>query len=152
MALFSPPTSICLSSPRHMRLPGLPTYSKPLYPFAFTPTATHISLLGHLQRADASHPRASELVRPDRRVASALPSCVTQPDRRVRCDPSLAQIWARFASARTRTVDVCVLPLTLRAHMAATQMRLDAVGGLAPALCATLKHATASMLELLRRH
>jgi hypothetical protein len=81
--------------------------------------------------------------------------------------PIPSPIWARFASARMRMDDACVLPLTPRARMATTQMWLDVVSGLAPALGMTLKHTMASMLaqelrrwpltdtttpELLRRH
>jgi hypothetical protein len=44
-----------------------------------------------------------------------------------------------------------VLLLTPWAHMTATLMRLDAAGRLTPALGATLKHATASMPQMLRR-
>jgi hypothetical protein len=37
-------------------------------------------------------------------------------------DPSLAQIYDRFVSARTQTDDVRVLPLTPRARIIAPQM------------------------------
>jgi hypothetical protein len=60
-------------------------------------------------------------------------------DRRIRSDSFLTQICPM-----TRADVVRVLPLTLRTHMAATQMRLDAAGGLTYALDATLKHATTS--------
>jgi hypothetical protein len=57
---------------------------------------------GHLQRADASGPRAFKVVRSDGCVGCACSNGATYPDRHIRPDQCLAQIWAKFASACAR--------------------------------------------------
>jgi hypothetical protein len=77
--------------------------------------------LGHLQRADASRPRACEYVRSVRRAGFTRSSGATHPDRRVRPVASVHQIWVTDASARIGALSAHVLPRGTRPGMAATQ-------------------------------
>jgi hypothetical protein len=107
-------------------------------------------MLGHLQRANASRSRASGRIRPDGHVGFARSAGATHPDRRVRPDVSVHQIWVTDASVGRGALSARVLLRGYRPRMAATQRAIAmlvkgwacrlAVCCAAPSRCSTPWH------------